>query len=174
MEEASNNVTATSTEVNEPTKDASKPVSYSQEEYDKAIRSASSKAKNDILHELGISSVKDFSILKETYEKSINENEALKKSNDDLNHRLVLKGLKVKDDASTDFITLATARMSDKKDFSAASKEVAELYPNMLESYIEPTSAKLGNPKSENPSTEPKYSKDILKRYPYLQHHIKK
>ena len=73
MEEASNNVTATSTEVNEPTKDASKPVSYSQEEYDKAIRSASSKAKNDILHELGISSVKDFSILKETYEKSIND-----------------------------------------------------------------------------------------------------
>lgn len=171
MEEANNTVT-TETTIPSNTDSDVKPESeisptYSQEEYDKAIKSAASKAKGDILKELGITSVKDFSIIKESYEKSISDTEALKKTNEDLSNKLVLKSLNVKDDNADDFISLASKRVSEKKDFSTAAKEVAEAYPNMLVSYNNrPT---MGTEKSETKERQEEYSVKMLEKYPFLK-----
>ena len=171
MEEANNTVT-TETTIPSHTDSDVKPESensatYSQEEYDKAIKSAASKAKGDILKELGITSVKDFTALKESYEKSISDTEALRKTNEELSNRLVLASLNVKDDNADDFIALASKRVSDKKDFSTAAKEVAEAYPNMLTSYN--TRPTMGSEKSETKERKEEYSARMLEKYPFLK-----
>ena len=164
-------ITTDSVDVVKPTET---PKTYSEDEYKKGLQSSASKAKNEILQELGISSVKDFSILKKNYEDSIKITEDLKKSNEDLANKLVLKDLNVKDDVADDFISLAKKRTSQDKDFNTASKEVAELYPTMLNTNIQ-TSIKLGTEKSESSKpNEGNYSEEMLKRYPYLKNYSKK
>ena len=111
------------------------PKTYSQEEYDKAVKSAAGKAKNEILKELGVSSVKDFNNLKKTYEEAIKNAEDLASANETLNNRLVLKDLNIRDDVEDDFISLAKKRITDGKTFTDAAKEVAELYPNMIKEF---------------------------------------
>jgi hypothetical protein len=144
---------------------------YTQEEYDKAIQSASSKAKNEILKALEIKSVDEFKTLKETYDKAVKDSEELKTSNEKLNHLLVLKDLNVKDDSAEDFIDLAIKRISDKVDFKAAAEEVAKLYPAMLKG-VE-TNIKTGIEKKDGSKSENQYSEDMLKRYPWLKNNKK-
>ena len=170
MEEANNTVT-TETSIPSDTASDVKPEpetmhSYSQEEYDKAIKSAASKAKGDILKELGITSVKDFAILKESYEKSISDTEALRKTNEELSNKLVLKSLNVRDDNADDFISLASKRITDGKGFEQAAKEVAEAYPNMLNS---PNMPKIGTEKAESEPKKEMYSARMLEKYPFLK-----
>lgn len=149
------------------TAESETPKLYTEEEYSKGMKSASSKAKNDILKDLGITSVKDFSILKTTYEAAIKENDSLKKEKVDLSERLVLRGLNVKSNVESDFISLAKNRISDSKDFDTAAKEVAGLYPNMLNGLDLP-SMKVGTEKKENTTNSVVYSEELLKRYPQL------
>lgn len=174
MEEANNTVTTETNTPSETVEDVKQetetPITYSQEELDKAVKSASSRAKNDIMKELGITSVKDFSILKESYEKAIKETEELKTTNETLSNKLVLKGLDVNDDCADDFISLTKKRVTETKDFSTAAKEVAQLYPTMLKtSSVVETRKQFGNEKSETKSKDQGISEKLLEKYPHLR-----
>lgn len=148
------------------------PKTYSQEEYDKAVKSAAGKAKNEILKELGVSSVKDFNILKRSYEDAIKNAEDLASQNENLNNRLVLKDLNIREDVEDDFISLAKKRITTEKTFTEAAKEVAELYPNMIKE-INSKTVKTGSEKKDGSKKESTYSEEMLKRYPHLANHKK-
>ena len=141
--------------------------SYTSEELKKEVQSASSKAKNDILKALGISSVKEFQDLKSNYENTIKDTETLKSENEKLNNMLVLNKLNVREDVSDDFIDLTKKRMTGDKSFSDAAAEVIELYPNMTKNN-NIKDFKIGTEKNENKTTEQKYSSEMIKRYPWL------
>lgn len=149
------------------------PKTYSQEEYDKAIKSAAGKAKNEILKELGVSSVKDFNILKRNYEDAIKAAEDLSTQNENLSNRLVLKDLNIRDDVEDDFISLAKKRITDDKTFNEAAREVAELYPNMIKEFTASKNVKIGNEKKDGSKKESTYSEEMLKRYPWLKNNSK-
>lgn len=175
-DELNNNITdsESTTDAVDVVKTTEQPKTYSEDEYKKGLQSSASKAKNEILQELGISSVKDFNILKKNYEDSIKITEDLKKSNEDLANKIVLKDLNVRDEVSDDFISLAKKRTSQDKDFNTAAKEVAELYPTMLNNAVQGV-IKLGTEKSENSGKSNEgYSEEMLKRYPYLKNYNKK
>jgi len=166
---ANNNITTEQTTTTEVDKSetTAQEVTYTQEQFDKAIQSASSRAKNDILKELGIGSVKEFTELKKSYEDSITEKENLAKDNAKLNDLLILKDLNVKDENSEDFLELARKRITDGKDLKKAAEEVASIYPSML-NINTTTDVKIGSEKGEKSKPESKYSEDMLKRYPFL------
>lgn len=145
---------------------------YSEEDMSKAIQSATSKGKGDILKELGIGSVKEFKEMKKTYETAVNEKANLETQLESLTNKLICKNLNVKDDVSEDFIDLAKKRVKDGTTFEDAAKAVAELYPNMLVNNT--TYEKTGiEKKTDGGSKQPQYSEEMLRRYPHLRNNKK-
>ena len=144
---------------------------YSKEDYDKAIQSAKSKAKYDILKELGINSVKEFQELKSTYENTINEKKTLEKSLADMNKKnttleedLLLTKLGVSEEYKKDVLTLAKSKVDESHNLETVSKELLEKYPqwkNVKETI------KMGTEKSED--VTPEVSSTLTARYPWLK-----
>ena len=177
MEEtANNNITTETTATTEVVKSEpvqeSKEVSYSQEQFDKAIQSANSKGKNEILKELGISNVSEFKTLKETYDTAIKEKETLESQVQSLSNKLSMQTLGVKEDLMDDFLVLAQKRVSDTVTLEQSFEEVAKAYPNMLKDTT-PKDVKTGIEKKEGSKSENQYSEDMLKRYPWLKNNKK-
>jgi predicted nucleic acid-binding Zn-ribbon protein len=143
---------------------------YSKEDYDKAIQSAKSKAKYDILKELGINSVKEFQELKNTYETAINEKKTLEKSLTDMNKKnttleedLLLTKLGVSEEYKNDILTLAKSKVDESHNLEAVSKELLEKYPqwrNVKETI------KMGTEKSD---AAPEVSSTLSAKYPWLK-----
>lgn len=159
-----------STTVNEESSKL-EPETYSKEDYEKAIKSASSKAKYDILKELGINSVKEFQELKSTYETAINEKSTLEKSITDLNKKnttleedLLLTKLGVSEEYKKDILTLAKSKVDESHNLETVSKELLEKYPqwrNVKETI------KMGTEKSED--ITPEVSSTLTARFPWLK-----
>lgn len=144
---------------------------YSEEDLNKAIQSANSKGKGDLLKELGISSVKEFKEMKKTFEEANNAKSDLELQIETLNNKLVCKNLNVRDDVSEDFIDLTKKRIKEGVSFEEAAMTVAELYPNMLNSAK--TYDKTGIEKKNESKETSKYSEEMLKRYPWLKNNNK-
>lgn len=145
---------------------------YSKEDYDKAIKSASSKAKYDILKELGITSVKEFQDLRSTYENAISSKASLEESISNLNKEksklqedLMLSKLGVSEEYSNDLLTLAKSKVDESHTLEQVSKELLERYPQWRSSR---EIIKMGTEKSDNRAKEPDVESDLLKRYPWL------
>lgn len=145
---------------------------YSKEDYDKAIKSASSKAKYDILKELGINSVKEFQELKNTYEKAITDKASLEENISTLNkdklklqEDLMLSKLGVSEEYSKDLLTLAKSKVDENHSLEEVSKELLERYPQWRNSK---EIIKMGTEKSDNRATEPEVDSGLLKKYPWL------
>ena len=109
---------------------------YSKADYEKAIQSASSKAKNEILKSLGINSVKEFQELKNTYQTAINEKTTLEenisnlnKENTKLQENLLLSKLGVSEEYSNDLLTLAKSKVDENHSLEQVSRELLEKYP---------------------------------------------
>lgn len=145
---------------------------YSKADYDKAVKSAASKAKFDILKELGINSVKEFQELKSTYETAINEKSTLEKSITDLNKKnttleedLLLTKLGVSEEYKKDILTLAKSKVDEGHNLETVSKELLEKYPqwrNVKETI------KMGTEKSDF-ENKPEVSSELLKKYSWLR-----
>lgn len=172
------NTTAQETSVNDSTtvKEESsiqEVETYSREDYDKAIKSASSKAKYDILKELGINSVKEFHELKNTYESAISEKETLaesvstlSKDKTRLEESLMLSKLGVSEEYTNDLLTLAKSKVDENHTLEQVSKELLEKYPQWRTSK---ETIKMGTERSDNRSTEPEVDSALLKRFPWLK-----
>ena len=145
---------------------------YSKADYDKAVKSAASKAKYDILKELGINSVKEFQDLKNTYETAINEKSNLEKSISDLNNKntsleedLLLTKMGVSEEYKKDILTLAKSKVDEGHNLETVSKELLEKYPqwrNVKETI------KMGTEKSDF-ENKPEVSSELLKKYSWLR-----
>lgn len=144
---------------------------YSKADYDKAVKSAASKAKYDILKELGINSVKEFQELKSTYESAINEKSSLEKTLNDLNKKnttleedLLLTKLGVSEEYKKDILTLAKSKVDEGHNLETVSKELLEKYPqwkNVKETI------RMGTEKSED--VTPEVSSTLTARFPWLK-----
>ena len=146
---------------------------YSKEDYDKAIKSASSKAKYDILKELGINSVKEFQELRSTYETAINQKASLEESISNLNSEksklqedLMLSKLGVSEEYSNDLLTLAKSKVDENHTLEQVSKELLERYPQWK---ISKETIKMGTERTDNRANEPEVDSALLKRYPWLR-----
>lgn len=144
---------------------------YSAEDYKKAIQSASSKAKYDILKELGINSVKEFQELRSTYENAINQRTSLEESISNLNNEkiklqedLMLSKLGVSEEYSKDLLTLAKSKVDENHTLEEVSKQLLERYPQWKSSR---ETIKMGTERSTNPS-KPEPSSELLKKYSWL------
>ena len=144
-------------------------IAPTQEEYNKAIQSASSKAKYALLQELGIKSVDEFKTKANTYEEAIKETESLKKANSDyanqingLKEEMLISQLGVSEDYKEDFLTLAKAKVTESKDFTTAAKEVLDKNPNWR-NLQEPI--KMGTEKSE----QKQIHNSLSKKYSWIK-----
>lgn len=156
---------------NKEAEQVSNYIAPSEEEYKKAIQSASSKAKYAILQELGIKSVDEFKAKTAEYDNAIKERDALKEDKlkiesqvDKLKVELALEQLGVGDEYKEDLITLAKAKVSDKVDFKSAAEEVLNKNPNWKKNN---SPLKLGTEKTE---VKPTTVEDRLsKKYAWLK-----
>lgn len=166
IQETSVDVSTTATE-----ETSSKEVeTYSKEDYEKAIKSAASKAKYDILKELGINSVKEFQELKSTYENTITEKKTLEKSINDLNKKntnleedLLLTKLGVSEEYKKDILTLAKSKVDEGHNLETVSKELLEKYPQWRNAK---ETIKMGTEKSD---AAPEVSSTLTARFPWLK-----
>ena len=147
------------------------PETYSKEDYDKAVQSAKSKAKYDILKELGINSVKEFQELKSTYENAINEKKTLEKSLTDMNKKnttleedLLLTKLGVSEEYKKDVLTLAKSKVDESHNLETVSKDLLEKYPQWKN--VKET-VRMGTEKSED--VTPEVSSTLTARFPWLK-----
>ena len=145
---------------------------YSKADYEKAIQSASSKAKNEILKSLGINSVKEFQELKNTYQTAINEKTTLEenisnlnKENTKLQEDLLLSKLGVSEEYSNDLLTLAKSKVDENHSLEEVSKELLEKYPQWK---ISRETIKMGTERSDNRTKEPEIDSALLKKFPWL------
>lgn len=159
------------TDENKNVEPVSDYIAPSEEEYKKALQSASSKAKYSLLQELGINSVDDFKQKSAKYDEGIKELEQLKQKQaeyelqvDSLKKDLAVEQLGVSDEYKEDLITLAKAKVSDKVDFKSAAEEILNKNPNWKKGQSAP---KLGTEKSE---VKPTTVDDVLsKKYPWIK-----
>lgn len=138
-----------------------------EEEYNTALKSASNKAKTDILKELGVKSVKEFQDLLATVESEKGSYEDLKtKSEEKLKNlevelskareEIALTKLGIPDEYKKDMLELARNSTSDEKDLETALKEVVERYKPLL-------SSSMGTPRfgvEKTPAPTPDYKSD--------------
>ena len=144
----------------------------SMDEHKKALQSASSKAKYDILKELGINSVKEFQELKTTYETAINEKSSLEETVKDLNNKrnsleedLLLTKLGVSDEYKNDLLTLAKSKVSENQNLETVSKELLDKYPQWRGAK---ETIKMGTEKADV-ENKPEVSSELLKKYSWLR-----
>lgn len=154
----------------EPEHQEPKWVAPNEQEYQKALQSASSKAKFEILKELGVKSVQEFVDLKTTYENSIKDAgetrsklEESEKENTRLSEDIAVMKAGVSDEFKEDFLTLVHSKMSAEKSFDDAAKEVLDKNPTWKVGQSEPI--KIGNDKSETKvdSSDEQRRKSILR-----------
>lgn len=148
------------------------PKVWTEEEYNKAIQSASSKAKYELLKELGIANVKEFHDLKATYEKSINEKNELEtgkdnltKENSKLKEDLVMARLGVSDDYKEDLLVLARPKVDESHTLEDVSKDLLKRFPQM--GGIKSAGLKTGVERTET-THKPGPSEELLKKFPWL------
>lgn len=156
------------------------------EEFKKAIQSASSKAKNEIIQSLkkhGFNNLNDVQAFKESYKKLnklVEDSNALKtdyekkindlnERNESLNQELILKKLNISDEYKDDFIKFSKVLTNEEKSFDQAAQEVVEKY-SFFKSVD--TNKTVSNPKigvSANKAQTDSKNESFLKRYPWLR-----
>lgn len=152
---------------------ASQPfkVFQTEDEYNKAIQSASSKAKFDWLKENNLSTVEEYKSKTAAAEAAIAEKESLTKKALDLSGELekeketnILLRNNVSDSYKEDLMTLAKAKVSDKVDLESAVKEILDKNP----AWKNASPAKFGSPATSAPAPKDSLLDIAASKYPWL------
>lgn len=141
-----------------------------EDEYNKAIQSERSKAKYEILQELGIKNVDEFKTLKKSYDDSIESNTKLTSKVKELETNIVLNKLGVDESKYTDFLTLANNRITDGKTLEDVAESIKADYPALFKMSTAETQERIniGTDRSENKKQDTYVSQDLLNRFPWL------
>lgn len=136
-----------------------------EDEYNNAIKSERSKAKNELMKELGIKSVDE---AKETFNKYAtlqSEFETTKAEHQKLSEEIVLTKAGVKDDYKEEVITLARAKVSDEMTFEKAIEAVIEKMPMVIGKGFQGRVGTQSTQEENDNSVQDKLSK----HYPWLK-----
>ena len=147
-------------------------ITLTESELNKRIQSATSKGKNELMKELGISSVKDFQDLKTNYETAINTKTSLEENINTLNQEkvklsedLMLTKLGVSEEYKEDLLTLAKSKVDDNHTLEDISKSLLEKFPQFKG--VKET-IKMGTEKAEIKQDKPPVDEEMAKRFPWL------
>lgn len=164
-----------STEKNEETSKESKPfkVYTTEEEYQKELKSAQSKAKNEILQKLGVNSVdKATSSLTEAEQMKKDLQLAMNKMGE-LEEKTAVAEANIAEDYRQDALTLAKSKVNDNTTLADALKQVVERYPNFSN---QPKDTKKGvekvggdRSKENSPKGEDQLAKELSSKYSWLK-----
>jgi len=141
----------------------------SEEEYNNTLKSERSKAKNEVLKELGVNKLEEAKQKISATDEVSKDLASYKSKVDNLEQDLALKDVGIKDEFKDDALTLAKARMSEGKNLTTALGEVVERMPNMASQKegVKKMGADKGKGKDDDASTA---QADKLKRkYPWLK-----
>ena len=166
-----------SVEKEETSVKAETPKTYTQEEYDKAIQSSKSKAKNEILKDLGISGVKEFkdytasvAASKAEVETQISQYKNTKSALDVAMQDLAIYKNSVNPEYKTEVLTLAAAKVSDDMNIEQAVQEVLKKTPffavGSAEQHVQ---NKVGVDRSTTTSKVSAVDIKLQKSYPWLK-----
>lgn len=108
-----------------------------EDDYKKELQSVSSKAKYEILKELGIKNVGEFNTMKEKYQTAINEQNDLKKRYDELsnektklNEQNAILRFNISPDYAEDALTLAKTKVSETTTLDDALQTILSKNPS--------------------------------------------
>jgi len=137
-----------------------------EEEFTNAVKSERSKAKHEILTELGVKNVDDAKAALAAKQ----ELETVKITIAQLQEQLVLTQNNVADAYKNEALTLARANLKEGVTLEAALKEVLVKFPNM----VKPTSVakgieNVGIDSTTAPKTDATVSKNITTKYPWIK-----
>ena len=140
-----------------------------EDEYNNSIKSERSKAKNEILVELGLTNVAEG---KEALTKASTlqtEFEAATTKASKLEENLALTKLGIADTYAEEALALAKPKVNDKMDLTAALTEVSKKFPVMLGKTIVPAPG-VGGERQEDISQadEGTLKANLKKKYPWL------
>lgn len=137
-----------------------------EEEFTNAVKSERSKAKNEILTELGVKSVDDA----KSALAAKTELETVKNTVTQLQEKLVLTENEVAEEFKNEALTLAKAGLKEGVDLDAALKQVLAKFPNMKKpsSVIKGIDA-VGTQPSAAPSEAAQVGKRISTKYPWIK-----
>lgn len=171
-ETVNNNITAESETVAVDA-DNNTTITLTETELNKRIQSASSKAKNELMKELGINSVKDFQDLKTNYETAINTKTSLEENINTLNQEknklsedLLLTKLGVSEEYREDLLTLAKSKVDNEHSLEDVSKSLLEKFPQFKATK---ETIKMGTEKAEIKQDTPPVDTELSKRFPWLK-----
>jgi hypothetical protein len=156
-----------------------------EDEYKKEIQSVSSKAKYELLKELGAKNLDDvrikFSELEATkaelteYAKIKQEFEALTAEKQKISEDLVLTKMNVTESLKNEALTLAKAKLQEHEgSLEKAMEDVIKKFPSMVNNNgATPAPSKIGTPKTSGAvnMTDPERDR-LMKRYPHLKNKI--
>lgn len=151
--------------------DEIKTQTFSQEDVNRAVQSASSKGKNEVLKSLGITSIDEGRTKLEQAETLVQTNNDLSKQLEETKETLVLTQNQVDEKKFNDVKVLAKSRVSEQKDFASAVKEVITENPQWRQQAIKvDMGAKDGDSKQESkiPGSKKELSPELLERFPWL------
>lgn len=119
----------------------------SKEEYEKALQSERSKAKNDILKTLGINDVNDYKAKVSTYDAAIKKESDLEKTLGEYKEKVLLFSNNVSEEYKDDFLTLVKAKAKSENDYDTVAKDILQRNPIWNSTN---NSVQIGNDKSES------------------------
>lgn len=157
----------------EPKGDDPKPYKSfsSEEEYLNSLKSERSKAKNELLKEMGVSSVDEAKSRYKKADELESEVNTYKTKNSELQEKLVLTENGVKDDYAEEALSLAKSKVGEDKDLSTALGEVINKFP-MMASKTQTTKPNVGGDKNDGKPDEDdqgKVKEGLKTKYPWLK-----
>lgn len=141
-----------------------------ESEYLNTLKSERSKAKNELMKELGISSVDE---AKATFKKAgelESELNTYKTKTSELEESLTLTKHGVKDDYAEEALSLAKSKVNDDTDLSTALGEVIKKFP-MMASKTQSEKPNVGGDKSgdkDDKDDQGKVKENLKSKYPWL------
>lgn len=136
-----------------------------EDEFHNAVKSERSKAKHEILTELGVKNVDEAKAALAAK----NELDAVKLTVSELQEKLVLTQYNISEAFKTEALTLAKANVKDGVTLEDALKQVVAKFPNMTKPAAAKGVEKVGTDTSLPPSSEGTTSKVITNKYPWIK-----
>ena len=138
-----------------------------EDEYQKELKSAQSKAKNEILKSLGVNSVDDGKTNLTKAEQLEKDLQAAVTKLNGLEEENALVKAQVSEDFREEALVLARAKTDLPLDKALA--EVVKKFPNLQGKAAQKGLEKAGSEKTETPGNEDSLNKDLMAKYPWLK-----
>lgn len=162
----------TATLENKEAETKSEYIAPDEDTYKRVLQSERSKAKYEMLQELGVKSIDEFKKTKLSYENAIKESdnvrlelEEIKSKYAKLEENIKLEKLGVLDEYKDDFITIVKSKVTEERDFDTVAKEVLEKNTHWLKGTND---VRLTSEKSESKKDKPQVSDYLKSKYPWL------